>query len=49
MDRIYTIALMLFLVIAGLGMCGAGLPRWLVVVGGVGGILAGLILLIGIV
>lgn len=46
MDRIYTISLMLFLIIAGLGMCGAGLPRWVVVVGGVAGILAGLILLI---
>jgi hypothetical protein len=49
MDKIYTIGLMLFLIITGLGQCGAGLPRWVVIVGGVGGILAGLILLIGLV
>lgn len=48
MDRLYTIALMLFLIIAGLGMCGAGLPRWVVVIGGVAGIIAGVVLLIGI-
>lgn len=46
MDRLYTIALMLFLIICGLGMCGAGLPRWVVVIGGVAGILAGLFLFI---
>lgn len=45
---IYTLGLMLFLIVAGLGMCGAGLPRWAVVVGGVGGIIAGVILLIGL-
>ncbi len=46
---LYTIALMLFLIIAGLGMCGAGLPRWAVIVGGVAGIIAGVLLLIQIV
>lgn len=46
MDKLYTIALMVFLVITGLGMVGAGLPRWVVIVGGVAGILAGLLLLI---
>lgn len=49
MDKLYTIGLMLFLIIAGLGMCGAGLPRWVTIVGGVAGILAGVILLIQIV
>ena len=46
---LYTLALCLFLIICGLGMVGAGLPRWAVIVGGVAGILAGLLLLIAIV
>lgn len=46
MDKLYTVSLMLFLVVAGLGMVGAGLPRWAVIVGGVAGIIAGVILLI---
>ena len=45
---LYTVALMLYLIISGLVMCGAGLPRWAVIVGGVAGIIAGVILLIGI-
>lgn len=48
MNRLYDICLMLFLIIAGLGMCGAGLPRWIMVIGGVAGVVAGAILLIGI-
>lgn len=47
-DRLYTIALLVFLIITGLGMVGAALPRWAVIVGGVAGILAGLLLLIGV-
>jgi len=45
---LYTLTLMLFLIIAGLLQCGVGLPRWVVIVGGVSGIIAGVILLIGI-
>ncbi len=45
---LYTLALMVFLLIVGLNMVGAGLPRWAVIVGGVAGILAGLLLLIQI-
>ena len=46
MDKLYTLCLMLFLIIAGLGMVGAGLPRWVVLVGGVAGIIAGVLLAI---
>ena len=49
MDRIYTIALLIFLIITGLAQTGVVFPRWVGVVSGVAGILAGLILLIGIV
>jgi len=48
MDRLYTIALLVFLILTGLMQVGAGLPRWAVIVSGVAGILAGLILLIGV-
>ena len=48
MDRLYTFALLVFLILTGLMQVGAGLPRWVVIVSGVAGILAGLILLIGI-
>ncbi len=34
-----------FLIISGLGMCGAGFPRWVVIIGGVCGIVAGLLIL----
>lgn len=37
----------IFLVLAGLQMCGVALPRWLAIVGGVCGIIAGILLLIG--
>ena len=33
----------IFFIVVGLGMCGAGLPRWAVVVGGVCGIIAGIL------
>jgi len=42
-----TLVTAIFFIIAGLGMCGAGLPRWATIVGGVCGIIAGVILLIG--
>ena len=48
MDRLYTIALLIFLILTGLIQVGAGLPRWLVIVSGVAGILAGLLMLIQI-
>ena len=48
MDRLYDICLMLYLIISGLVMAGAGLPRWAVIVGGVAGVIAGVILLIQI-
>ena len=48
MDRLYTLALLVFLIITGLGQVGAGLSRWVIIVSGVAGILAGLILLIGV-
>jgi len=48
MDRLYTFALLIFLIITGLSQAGAILPRWVVIVSGVAGILAGLILLIGV-
>ena len=48
MDRLYTIALLIFLIITGLAQVGAILPRSVVIVSGVAGILAGLILLIGV-
>jgi hypothetical protein len=46
MDRLYTLSLLTFLIIAGLGMVGAALPSWVRIVGGVAGIIAGLLLLI---
>lgn len=48
MNRLYDICLMLFLIIAGLGLAGAGLPRWVVIAGGIAGVVAGVILLIGV-
>lgn len=39
--------LALFLILAGLSMCGVPLPRWVAIVGGVCGIIAGVLLLIG--
>lgn len=48
MDRLYTFALLVFLIITGLSQVGAQLPRWVIIVSGVAGILAGLILLIGV-
>ena len=36
----------IYLIIAGLSMCGAALPRWLIIVGGICGIIAGVILLV---
>lgn len=48
MDRLYTFCLMLFLIIVGLGTAGAALPRWVMVTGGVAGVIAGVILLIQI-
>jgi len=35
----------LFLIIQGLAMCGAALPRWVMIVGGVCGIIAGVLML----
>ena len=45
--ELYTFALMVFLIITGLTQVGAGLPRVVVIIGGVAGILAGLLLLVG--
>ena len=42
-----TLLLALFLIISGLGMCGAGLPRWVTLLGGICGIIAGVLLLVG--
>jgi hypothetical protein len=39
--------LALFLIISGLAMCGVGLPRWLLLLGGICGIVAGVLLLVG--
>ena len=36
----------LFLVIQGLAMCGVGLPRWIMIVGGICGIIAGIMMLV---
>lgn len=38
----------LFLIIAGLGMCGVALPRWVVILGGICGIIAGVLLFVGV-
>jgi hypothetical protein len=35
----------LFLILAGLVMCGVPLPRWVAIIGGVCGIAAGLLML----
>jgi hypothetical protein len=35
----------LFLFISGLNLCGAALPRWVLIVGGACGIIAGVLLL----
>jgi hypothetical protein len=35
----------LFLFIAGLNLCGAQLPRWVLILGGVCGIVAGVLML----
>lgn len=45
---LYNIALCVFLIVEGLSMVGAALPYWIRIIGGVCGILAGVILLIGI-
>lgn len=45
---LYTICLCIFLLVAGLGMAGVGLPRWVTTIGGIAGAIAGIILLIGI-
>lgn len=39
----------IFLILTGLQMCGVALPRWLAIVGGICGILAGVLLLVGVV
>lgn len=36
----------IYLIISGLSMCGASLPTWVKVVGGVCGIIAGVLLLV---
>jgi hypothetical protein len=35
----------IFLIISGLTMCGADLPRWVVIIGGVCGVIAGVFIL----
>lgn len=47
-SRLYTIALLIFLIITGLGQVGAGLPRWALIVSGACAIIAGVLLLIGV-
>jgi hypothetical protein len=49
MATIANLVLPVFLVLAGLQMCGVVLPRWLAIIGGVCGIIAGVLLLIGVV
>lgn len=44
MDLIARIALPVFLVISGLMLCGVPLPRWLAIVGGICGIIAGVLM-----
>lgn len=39
--------LAVFLIISGLIMCGVSLPRWVTLVGGVCGIIAGVLILVG--
>jgi hypothetical protein len=46
--NILNLALPIYLIIAGLYLCGAALPRWVLVVGGVAGIIAGVLLLVGL-
>lgn len=45
---LYDIALCVFLIVEGLAMVGAVLPQLVRIIGGVCGILAGVVLLIGI-
>ena len=35
----------IYLIISGLAMCGTALPRWVLIVGGVCGIIAGVLIL----
>ncbi len=35
-----------FLIVSGLNLCGAGLPRWVNIIAGVCGIIAGVLLLV---
>jgi hypothetical protein len=36
----------IFLIISGLVMCGVSMPRWLMIVGGVCGVIAGILSLV---
>lgn len=35
----------IYLIVSGLAMCGAALPRWVMILGGVFGIIAGVLIL----
>lgn len=35
----------IYLIVSGLGMCGVGLPRWVTVIAGICGIIAGIFIL----
>jgi hypothetical protein len=41
-----TLILGIYLIIAGLAMCGVGLPRWVLLLGGILGIIAGVLFLV---
>jgi hypothetical protein len=47
MGIIQQIALPVFLVITGLYLCGAALPRWLLVIGGIAGVISGVLEMFG--
>lgn len=36
----------IYLIIAGLALCGVGMPRWVLIIGGVCGVIAGILMLV---
>jgi hypothetical protein len=47
MALIESIVLFVFLIVAGLQLCGAALPRWALFIGGLCGIIAGVLGIFG--